>query len=93
MVELQAQSNLPPFGFMALSDWYFEMLRDSARPELQIQKRPCGQELSRHDLYERALQVEIARTKALHCPATFACATTSSFSTFHATETPVRPLS
>ncbi|CAJ1399170.1 unnamed protein product [Effrenium voratum] len=37
----------PPFAFMSLSDWYFEMLRDGAR----------------HQLYERALQVEIAKVK------------------------------
>ncbi|CAK9096447.1 unnamed protein product [Durusdinium trenchii] len=42
-----AKSLHPPFGFMALSDWYFEMLRDSAR----------------HELYERALQVEITKKK------------------------------
>jgi len=27
----KARSLYPPFGFMALSEWYFEMLRDSAR--------------------------------------------------------------
>jgi type II protein arginine methyltransferase len=37
----------PPFGYAALSEWYFEMLRDAAR----------------HDLYEAALQAEIARVK------------------------------
>ncbi|CAE7331634.1 PRMT7 [Symbiodinium pilosum] len=42
-----ARSVVPPFGYMALSDWYFEMLRDAAR----------------HDLYERALQVEISKVK------------------------------
>ncbi|CAE7857733.1 PRMT7 [Symbiodinium microadriaticum] len=42
-----AKSAVPPFGYMSLSEWYFEMLRDSAR----------------HDLYERALQVEIAKVK------------------------------
>lgn len=30
-LRLEAKSLHPPFGFMALSDWYFEMLRDSAR--------------------------------------------------------------
>jgi len=42
-----ARSLYPPFGFMALSEWYFEMLRDSAR----------------HELYERALQAEIGKVK------------------------------
>eukprot|EP00435_Cladocopium_sp_Y103_P059562 s1531_g21.t1 len=42
-----AKSLYPPFGFMALSEWYFEMLRDSAR----------------HELYEKALQVEITKVK------------------------------
>lgn len=42
-----AKSLYPPFGFMALSEWYFEMLRDDAR----------------HELYEKALQVEIAKVK------------------------------
>ncbi|CAE6967423.1 slc35b2 [Symbiodinium natans] len=44
-----AKSAEPPFGFMALSEWYFEMLRDSAR----------------HDLYEQALQAEITKAKEL----------------------------
>eukprot|EP00929_Paragymnodinium_shiwhaense_P000307 TRINITY_DN100547_c0_g1_i1.p1 TRINITY_DN100547_c0_g1~~TRINITY_DN100547_c0_g1_i1.p1 ORF type:complete len:1000 (-),score=211.86 TRINITY_DN100547_c0_g1_i1:86-2998(-) len=37
----------PPLGYMALSAWYFEMLRDGAR----------------HDLYEAALKAEIAAVR------------------------------
>lgn len=42
-----AKSVEPPFGYMMLSEWYFEMLRDSAR----------------HDLYEAALKVEVAAAR------------------------------
>ena len=36
---LQAKSAVPPFGYMSLSEWYFEMLRDSARPGIEIAGR------------------------------------------------------
>ena len=42
-----AHSAWPPFGFMALSEWYFEMLRDGAR----------------HRLYESALELEVKKIK------------------------------
>ena len=31
---LEAKSLYPPFGFMALYEWYFEMHRDDARSRL-----------------------------------------------------------
>mmetsp|Transcript_43997 Transcript_43997/g.141050 ORF Transcript_43997/g.141050 Transcript_43997/m.141050 type:complete len:990 (-) Transcript_43997:60-3029(-) len=42
-----ASSEEAPFGYMVLSDWYFEMLRDGAR----------------HDLYDAALRAEIAAVR------------------------------
>ena len=72
---LQAKSAVPPFGYMALSEWYFEMLRDSARPGIASVRSDLNSSSFmsshkiRHDLYERALQVEIAKVKAMHLPA------------------------
>uniref|UniRef100_A0A7S4WF44 Protein arginine N-methyltransferase n=1 Tax=Alexandrium monilatum TaxID=311494 RepID=A0A7S4WF44_9DINO len=42
------RSEEPPMGHMALSDWYYEMLRDGAR----------------HDAYDRALRAEVAAARA-----------------------------